>query len=97
MIIIVLASSQGSLYEWVLEHRLHHEHFGTEKDPFNPSRGFAFAHFTNKLVSSHPDHEKLLKTIDVSDLDRDPVVVWQKRYERFQFNFHQSSDLRNLS
>jgi len=63
----------------VLEHRLHHAHFGTEKDPFNPHRGFFYAYFTNKLVTSHPDHEKLLKTIDVKDLEQDPIVMWQKR------------------
>ncbi|KAL5235913.1 hypothetical protein ACI65C_003323 [Semiaphis heraclei] len=70
---------QGSLYDWVLEHRLHHAHFGTEKDPFNPKRGLFFAYFTNKLVTSHPDHEKLLKTIDIKDLEQDPIVLWQKR------------------
>jgi len=63
----------------VLEHRLHHAHFGTEKDPFNPKRGFFFAYITNKLVTSHPDHEKLLKTIDIKDLEQDPIVLWQKR------------------
>jgi len=67
------------LYDWVLEHRLHHAHFGTEKDPFNPDRGFLFAYITNKLVSKHPDHEKLLKSIDVKDLEQDPIVMWQKR------------------
>jgi len=70
---------QGSLYDWVLEHRLHHEHFGTEKDPFNPHRGFFYAYFTNKFVTSHPDHEKILKTIDTKDLEQDPIVMWQKR------------------
>jgi len=70
---------KGSLYDWVLEHRLHHAHFGTEKDPFNPYRGFFYAHFINKLVTSHPDHEELLKTIDIKDLEQDPIVMWQKR------------------
>jgi len=70
---------QGSLYDWVVEHRLHHAHFGTEKDPFNPNRGFLFAHLTNKLVSKHPDHEKLLRAIDVEDLEQDRMVMWQKR------------------
>jgi len=63
----------------VLEHRLHHAHFGTEKDPFNPHRGFFYAYFTNKLVTSHPDYDKLLKTIDVKDLEQDSIVMWQKR------------------
>lgn len=63
----------------MLEHRLHHEHFGTEKDPFNPSRGFLYAYFTNKFVTSHPDHETFLKTIDTKDLEQDPIVMWQKR------------------
>lgn len=70
---------QGSLYDWVLEHRLHHAYFNTEKDPFNPNRGFLFAYFTNKLVSSHPDHEKLLKSIDAKDLEQDPIIIWQRR------------------
>ncbi|XP_025404877.1 delta(9)-fatty-acid desaturase fat-6 [Sipha flava] len=70
---------QGPIYEWAIEHRLHHEYFGTEKDPFNSSRGFWFTYFINKLVSSHPDNENLLKAINAKDLDQDPVVMWQKR------------------
>lgn len=70
---------QGPLYDWVSEHRLHHAHFGTEKDPFNPNRGFWFAFLTNKLVSKHPEHEKLLRAVDVQDLEQDAVVMWQKK------------------
>lgn len=77
MSIIILL--KGSLYDWVVEHRLHHTHFGTEKDRFNPNRGFLFAYFTNRLMSGHPDYEKLLKTVEVKDLLQDPIVMWQKR------------------
>lgn len=73
------AFSQGSLYDWVAEHRLHHAHFGTERDPFNPERGFWFAYLKNKILSSHPDYERLLKTVQVNDLQKDPVVMWQNR------------------
>lgn len=27
----------------------------------------------------HPDHNKLLKSVDVKDLEQDPIVMWQKR------------------
>lgn len=63
----------------MLEHRLHHKYFGTEKDPFNPNLGILFAYFKNKCLSKHPDNEKLLNTVEVTDLLKDNIVTWQNR------------------
>lgn len=72
-------SFQGSIYNWVLEHRLHHERRGTALDPFDPRRGFLFAHLNNKLVKPQPELEEVRKTVDMSDLEQDAFVMFQKR------------------
>lgn len=37
-------SLQGSLFEWVGHHRMHHAHSDTPKDPHNSGRGFWYSH-----------------------------------------------------
>jgi stearoyl-CoA desaturase (delta-9 desaturase) len=34
------------------------------------------------LVRKHPDVINKGATIDMSDLEKDPVVVWQRRYSK---------------
>ncbi|XP_059475816.1 acyl-CoA Delta-9 desaturase [Neocloeon triangulifer] len=70
---------QGSVYDWVKEHRFHHQVRGTALDPYDASRGFWFAHLNNKMVKRRPDQEAAKEAVDMSDLEADSVVMWQKR------------------
>lgn len=70
---------QCSIYDWVLDHRIHHKHFGTDKDPYNHNRGFFYAQMGNRMLTQHPDYDKLAKEIDMSDIEADKVVMFQKR------------------
>nr|QLI61961.1 desaturase 6 [Streltzoviella insularis] len=73
-------AGQGSIYDWVQYHRLHHAHFGTDDDPFNYNKGFLYAHIITRLRKLSPHQEKLKDAIDMSDLQRDAVVMFQKRF-----------------
>lgn len=70
---------QNHIYEWVRDHRVHHKYTDTDADPHNATRGFFFSHIGWLLVRKHPDVRTKGATIDMSDLEKDPVVLWQRR------------------
>jgi len=72
---------QNHIYEWVRDHRVHHKFTDTNADPHNAKRGFFFSHMGWLLVRKHPDVISKGVTVDMSDLEKDPVVVWQRRYD----------------
>ncbi|XP_049947548.1 acyl-CoA Delta-9 desaturase-like [Schistocerca serialis cubense] len=74
------AAGQGSIYTWVLEHRMHHKYHGTDDDPFNYRRGFLFSHVTSRLLKPHPRFQEVAATIDMSDIEADSIVMFQHRY-----------------
>ena len=49
-------------------------------DPHNTKRGFFFAHVGWLLMKKHPDVIIKGRNIDLSDLKRDPVVMFQRRH-----------------
>lgn len=71
---------QNHIYEWARDHRVHHKYSETNADPHNATRGFFFAHVGWLLCRKHPDVIEKGKTIDMGDLERDPVVYYQKKY-----------------
>ncbi|XP_021921665.1 acyl-CoA Delta(11) desaturase isoform X2 [Zootermopsis nevadensis] len=70
---------QCSIYDWVLDHRFHHKHFGTDLDPYNNKNGLLNAHVISHLKKWNPDVQRLA-AIDMSDIEADSVVMFQKRY-----------------
>lgn len=70
---------QNHIYEWARDHRVHHKYSETDADPHNATRGFFFSHIGWLLVRKHPDVKEKGKTLDTSDLDADPVVMFQKK------------------
>ncbi|CAK9830062.1 Acyl-CoA Delta-9 desaturase [Anthophora retusa] len=70
---------QNHIYEWVRDHRVHHKFTDTDADPHNAQRGFFFSHIGWLMVKKHPDVMKKGATVDLSDLEQDPIVVWQRR------------------
>ena len=73
---------QNHIYEWVRDHRVHHKFTDTDADPHNAKRGFFFSHMGWLLVRKHPDVINKGATIDMSDLEKDLVIVWQRRYNK---------------
>ncbi|KAK5650515.1 hypothetical protein RI129_001544 [Pyrocoelia pectoralis] len=71
---------QGCIYNWVKYHRLHHQEYCTNNDPYNPSKGFFYSHVLCFIRKTTPEQEELADKIDMSDLEEDAVIMFQKRY-----------------
>jgi stearoyl-CoA desaturase (delta-9 desaturase) len=67
------------LLTWVRDHRLHHKYSDTDSDPHNSTRGFFFSHCGWLMMRKHPEVIQKGKTIDLSDLKTDPIVMFHKR------------------
>uniref|UniRef100_U5EY18 Putative fatty acid desaturase n=1 Tax=Corethrella appendiculata TaxID=1370023 RepID=U5EY18_9DIPT len=71
---------QNSIYEWVRDHRVHHKFTDTNADPHNAKRGFFFSHIGWLMLRKHPDVKNKGSTIDMTDLESDAFVMFQKKY-----------------
>jgi len=74
--ILGAAAFEGSIRWWCRNHRAHHRYVDTDKDPYNVIKGFAWAHVGWML---HKQDAKRIGQADISDLDRDPIVIWQHK------------------
>lgn len=79
LMILQTIAFQNSIYEWARDHRVHHKFTDTDADPHNASRGFFFSHMGWLLIRKHPEVKAKGKMIDMSDLEQDPVVMFQKK------------------
>lgn len=75
---IAVCYVQGPIYDWVKQHRLHHAHFSTDDDPYDYRKGFLYCHMLSRMRKLSPHQEKLKDSIDMSDLESDSVIKFQK-------------------
>lgn len=80
LMIFNLISFQNDIHEWSRDHRVHHKYSETDADPHNATRGFFFSHVGWLLCRKHPLIKEKGKGIDMSDLEKDAVVAFQKKY-----------------
>lgn len=73
-------ANQGSIFHWSRDHRLHHKFSDSPLDPHNINHGFFFSHAGWLLVKKTPELVEEGKKIDMSDLKKDEVVMFQKKY-----------------
>lgn len=73
-------SMQNDIVEWCRDHRVHHKYTETDADPHNALRGFFFAHMGWLMMKKHPQVFIKGKNVDITDLKRDPVVMFQHRH-----------------
>ncbi|KAL1464066.1 hypothetical protein WDU94_003749 [Cyamophila willieti] len=85
LLVAATVAGQNCLWVWVRDHRQHHKYSDTDGDPHNASRGFFFSHIGWLMVRKQPEVIALGKLIDVSDLEADPLVMFQKRYYKTLF------------
>ena len=67
---------EGSIRWWSRDHRAHHRYTDTDKDPYSVRKGFIYSHIGWMVLKQDP---KRIGRSDISDLNEDPVVVWQHR------------------
>jgi stearoyl-CoA desaturase (Delta-9 desaturase) len=70
------AAFENSVLLWSCEHRSHHKHVDHEDDPYCISKGLFHAHIGWLLFKLDPPPP----FDNVSDLKKDPLVLWQDRY-----------------
>ncbi|KAL0831993.1 hypothetical protein ABMA28_001493 [Loxostege sticticalis] len=80
LIIMQTMAGQNSMFIWCRDHRLHHRYSDTDADPHNAKRGFFFCHMGWLMTKKHPYVIELGKKIDMSDLQADWMVMFQKKY-----------------
>ncbi len=63
---------EASALQWSHDHRIHHSHVDTEKDPYNINKGFWYAHIWWMFTYRQPMDDRLVK-----DLLKNPRVMFQ--------------------
>lgn len=83
LMILNTVAFQDAAIDWARDHRLHHKFSETNADPHNAKRGFFFAHVGWLLCRKHPDIKEKGKGLDLSDLKKNPILAFQKKYYKF--------------
>uniref|UniRef100_A0A1B0CZP5 Fatty acid desaturase domain-containing protein n=1 Tax=Phlebotomus papatasi TaxID=29031 RepID=A0A1B0CZP5_PHLPP len=79
LMILFVLNGQNPLWEWARDHRQHHKYSDTDADPHNASRGFFFSHVGWLMSKKHPKVIELGKGIDMSDIEADSWIMFQKK------------------
>ncbi|XP_063530096.1 acyl-CoA Delta-9 desaturase-like [Cydia strobilella] len=80
LMIFHTSALQYSVINWVLDHRMHHKYVDTDADPHNATRGFFFSHIGWTMVDKHPEFERKSKGLDLSDVEANPILRFQRKY-----------------
>jgi len=80
LMLINCLAMENSIYVWTRDHRVHHKFSETSADPHDATRGLFFSHMGWLMVRKHPDVKEKGSKIDLSDLQNDPVVMFQHRH-----------------
>ncbi|KAI0196386.1 hypothetical protein F4808DRAFT_439916 [Astrocystis sublimbata] len=68
---------EGSIRWWSQGHRSHHRYTDTVKDPYSVQKGLIYSHIGWMVLHQDPKNKT---RPDISDLNADPLVVWQHRH-----------------
>ncbi|XP_060526543.1 acyl-CoA Delta-9 desaturase-like isoform X2 [Cylas formicarius] len=85
LILFHTLAGQNCLYIWVRDHRQHHKYSDTDADPHNANRGFFFSHIGWLMSRKHPAVIEKGRTIDMSDMDADRLVMFQKNHYKILY------------
>ncbi|XP_063370237.1 acyl-CoA Delta(11) desaturase-like [Cydia amplana] len=80
LVLMQTLACQHCVINWVRDHRLHHKYVDTDADPYSARRGLFFSHIGWLLLRKHPEVLRRGDMIDMADLQRNPVLQFQKKY-----------------
>jgi stearoyl-CoA desaturase (Delta-9 desaturase) len=66
---------ENSVLNWCADHRIHHAHVDHDRDPYNITKGFWWAHMGWIFFKNEPIPRSVVR-----DLEEDPLVLWQDKY-----------------
>jgi stearoyl-CoA desaturase (Delta-9 desaturase) len=75
LIFLGTMAGQGSIIRWANDHRLHHKHVDTDRDPYSINKGFWYAHILWLFEKPEPVRKDL-----VVDLIKNKLLVFQDKY-----------------
>ena len=75
LIFLGTMTGQGSILRWANDHRLHHKHVDTDKDPYSIKKGFWYAHILWMFEKPEP-----IKPGLVADLAKNKLIVFQDKH-----------------
>eukprot|EP00435_Cladocopium_sp_Y103_P045366 s1029_g13.t1 len=70
-------ANQGSIFRWSRDQRCHLKNKGTDADPYDPNRGALYRYIGWFLMHKTPKMIEATRSVDVSDLLQDQVVMFQ--------------------
>jgi stearoyl-CoA desaturase (delta-9 desaturase) len=70
------AALQGSALKWSTDHRRHHRHVDSEKDPYSIQKGFWYAHIGWVFFKEDEEYNGIF----APDLANDKWLAWQHRH-----------------
>jgi stearoyl-CoA desaturase (delta-9 desaturase) len=69
---------ENSVLNWAADHRVHHAHVDHDRDPYNITKGFWWAHIGWIFFHAEPIPQTVVR-----DLAEDPLVRWQDKYYKW--------------
>jgi stearoyl-CoA desaturase (delta-9 desaturase) len=66
---------ENTVLNWCADHRIHHAHVDHDRDPYNITKGFWWAHMGWIFFKNEPIPRSVVR-----DLEEDPLVRWQAKY-----------------
>lgn len=72
-------ANEGTVLKWARDHRVHHKHVDTPKDPHDATKGFFWSHMGWLLYHKSKLTLDAGKKVFMDDLYADEVVMWQHR------------------
>jgi stearoyl-CoA desaturase (delta-9 desaturase) len=66
---------ENTVVNWSADHRIHHSHVDEDRDPYNITKGFWWAHIGWIFFKNPPIPRSVVR-----DLLEDPLVRWQDKY-----------------
>ena len=76
MAIIGAAALENSALKWCSDHRRHHKHLDTTKDPYSITKGFFHAHIGWILENKPSPIEKVVATISYSMVEKSNILQY---------------------
>ncbi|KAJ5673851.1 hypothetical protein N7462_009290 [Penicillium macrosclerotiorum] len=76
--ILGAGAGQDHIKKWARDHRAHHRYVDTNQDPYNIKQGFFYAHMGWIIFEDRK--ARTTGPVDISDLNSDRIVQWQKKY-----------------
>jgi len=79
LMLMSACSNQGSVLKWARDHRVHHAHVDTDKDPHDANQGFWYSHVGWLLHQKRPEVVLAGRSVYMDDLNDNKILQFQHK------------------